>query len=214
MALVTQFLEPTHAVPLVALLSSVVTVPVSIRMRKHVEREKVSPLLLGGLFGIPLGVYLLRNSDPTALMIALGAVLTLYPVINWMTGHDGKMDLSKVWGYVAGFLGGILGGAFTTSGPPVVFYVSLRGWAKDAVASSLQVYFLMNTIVQLSLYIYLGILTQDIALQALRLAPAVALGVILGSWLYPRVPQKLFRVVVQVGIMLIGINFLIRNIFV
>ena len=105
-----------------------------------------------------------------------------------------------------------MGGAFTTSGPPVVFYVSLKGWAKDQVASSLQVFFLMNTVVQLSMYTYTGILTGDIASQALKLFPAVAVGVALGSWIYPKVRPELFRTLIQGGIVAIGINFLVRNI--
>ncbi|MDD5171349.1 MAG: TSUP family transporter, partial [Syntrophales bacterium] len=72
------FLDVKTAVPLTAMAGLLLTVFLIIPLWKHLEWKKVSPLLMGSIFGVPCGVYLLRALSSGAIMIILGIILLLY----------------------------------------------------------------------------------------------------------------------------------------
>ena len=80
-------------------------------------------------------------------------------------------------------LGGVLGGGFGTSGPPVVVYTSMQPWTKDEVASTLQGFFFAVTVVQLVSLFFAHLLDLQILLLDLKLAPLVLVGVWGGGFL-------------------------------
>lgn len=50
----------------------------------------------------------------------------------------------RSWAYGFGFAGGVLSGAYNTSGPPVVIYGTCRCWQPAEFKSNLQGYFLLT----------------------------------------------------------------------
>ena len=47
------------------------------RLRSHFRVTRMLPLVIGGLAGVPLGVWLLVNADARVLQVALGIVLLI-----------------------------------------------------------------------------------------------------------------------------------------
>ena len=99
------------------------------------------------------------------------------------------------WGYLFGFLGGILSGAYNASGPPVVIYGTCRRWEPIEFKSNLQVFFLFNTF----LVNVIRILNHDYTARTfhdyLIVLPALVLGLLAGSsldrWLNPAIFRKI-----------------------
>ena len=81
------------------------------QQRQHVEPARIWPFVVGGLFGVPIGVHFLAYTDAAALKIVLAVFLIVFgtyallaPKLATVTGGGRPADVS------IGFLGGILGG--------------------------------------------------------------------------------------------------------
>ena len=107
-------------------------------------------------------------------------------------------------------MGGLLGGAFNTSGPPVVMYGTARCWSKDIFRATLQVYFLLTGLLAVALYISTGIVNQTSLGWTLLGIPVMVIGSGIGQVAASRISPDLFRKLVLVGLAILGFNFLRR----
>ena len=211
MALVPLFMELRDAVPVVALLGLAVNGVIMLQLRQHIDRRKVLPMVLGALAGVPVGVYALKTLDPQILKLVLGLILVGYVGYALLAGDEHRFRVGDPWGLLAGGLGGVLGGAFNTSGPPVILYVTLKDWSKDAIKASLQVFFVAISLTAIPLHIIAGNLhTQHLPLAGLAL-PVLLLGVWVGTKVYDHIDGDAFRKVVLVGLAVMGVFYVVQN---
>lgn len=110
-----------------------------------------------------------------------------------------------------GFISGLLGGMFGTGGPPVI--ILLRGYRLDKATfrATLLAFFMLMTCVRAPLYWRNGMLTVDVLLAALWLAPGAALGIVAGMNAHHRISERKFAVVVAVLLILLGLALLVRG---
>ena len=47
-------------------------------VRSGFELRKIAPLVVGGVLGVPIGVFILHNVDPLRFKLAIGVFLTIY----------------------------------------------------------------------------------------------------------------------------------------
>src|SRR6266481_2734540 len=85
--------------------------------------------------------YLVLHYAPESLVKSvLGLVLVGYGVYNLLTPRAPYLQHEK-YAFPFGFIAGILGGAYNTSGPPVVIYGTLRRWSPEYFRATMQCYF-------------------------------------------------------------------------
>src|SRR5215813_3396377 len=77
-ALWLHVLDPLRATLLVAACGTLLHVGLIWRIRETIEPARVSPFIVSGLVGVPIGVYVLTRVDTQALKIALGVFLLAY----------------------------------------------------------------------------------------------------------------------------------------
>lgn len=211
MALIPLFLPLRDAVPIVALLSLATNSSIMFQMRHHIERRKVLPMVLGALIGVPIGVYALKTLDAGLLKLVLGSILVGYVIYAFTGGDRRRWTVGDWWGLPAGTLGGVLGGAFNTSGPPVIVYVTLKDWDKDAIKASLQVFFVSISLTAIPAHILAGnIHTKHLPMAGVAL-PTLLLGVWVGAKVYDRIDSDAFRKVVLVGLAIMGGFYVVQN---
>lgn len=220
MSVLPHVVEVQVAVPVVAVLAAFVSGGVLWRWRRHVDLRKVGPILPGTLIGTPLGVLFLTSVDSKYVTAALGVVLVVWGgsrlVVEARGGippgagadHPGP---GRGWGLLAGAVGGVIGGAFNTGGPPVILYATARRWDPAAFKANLQVVFLLGTVFQLSLLIARGLVTREVLLIDLVALPAVAVGLYAGTRLSRRLDPVLFRRIVLALLVLFGGVYLVRS---
>jgi len=124
--------EPAFAVPIAATIGVAAHVTTLTFVRHGVIWPRLAPFLVGGLIGMPLGVWLLPALDREAVKLGLGIFLLIYcayglalrtpPVIR-----RGGRGADAVVGAAGGFLGGLV----SLSGPLPTIWAGLRGWPKD-----------------------------------------------------------------------------------
>lgn len=206
MALLPLFLSERFAIPFVAVYCLGVAALIAWQLRAHLDWRRAVPLLVGTALGVPLGVLALQVANPLHVKLVLGVTLILYSAWSLMTTVTREREIPVAWAYVAGAASGVLG-AFNTGGPPAVVYTTLRNWDKDATKSTLQVVFVLTSIIQLTGFAWTGMMTADILLQNLIMAPAIILGVVLGHLLYKRIDQLTFKRALLAVLFVVGVVY-------
>lgn len=181
------------------------------RCYRHLRRQDITPILVGILLGVPLGVFLLKSLDEWVIKKAIGVFLLLYCFLSLASLLEIKRKLSPRWGYLAGFLAGGLGGAFGIGGPPTVVYTTAQRMEKYRarviiLASSVFVYALV-----IPLYLVSGLISGDILWVNIWFAPLAALGVFWGHRLFLKINHEIYRKIILILLMIQGGMLLILS---
>src|SRR3974390_1364296 len=79
--------------------------------RKFIESKRLAPFVVGGLLGVPVGVYLLAYTAPNVLKAALGIFLIVFGTFVLSRPHFHRVERGgRKADAAVGFIGGILGG--------------------------------------------------------------------------------------------------------
>ncbi len=210
MALLTRILGLQAAVGLVSVFGLLTSSTQVLQLRAHIDPAKIKPPLLGMLVGTPIGLAFLRSAPPGSLEISLGVMLVLYSIYALSGFHQPSKPASDRCGVLAGLAGGILGGAFTTAGPPLVVYTTAKQWDKYAIKSSLAVLFTLGSILQVTLFSLSGLITWPLLKLNLMLAPVVLAGIWGGTLIYDRINHERFQQLVLLLLLALGLSYLVR----
>lgn len=207
MAVLPTLLGIRTAAPLVALLAGTLEAVLLLRYRGAVNLRAVWPLLAASALGIPLGVLALAHVQGQAVLVVLGLVIAGYALYGLLNPRLPRLD-HPAWAGVFGFAAGVLGGAYNTSGPPVVIYASTRGWAPDEFKGTLQGFFLVNDGLVILGHLFGHNLTiQVVQFYAVGL-PALLLGAFLGARMDRYLNPALFRKVVLALLLVVGVRLI------
>jgi uncharacterized membrane protein YfcA len=190
-------LAPQTAAPLAvfgALLGQVASLA---SVRSGFEFRKIAPLVVGGVVGVPIGVFILHNVDPLRFKLAIGAFLTVYGLYGLLTSAphaitSGGTGLDAF----AGLIGGVLGGLAGMSGTVPAVWTQLRGWKRDLRRATMQVYNIAMHVTTLTVYSRTGTLDATTLKLFAVAAPAMLIPSFFGTRLYGRFSEKTFTRVV------------------
>ncbi len=218
MPLATLVLDLQTAAPLIALTALTANIINVIRFRRAVDWSEVARLALGSALGIPAGMWALVHVDELTISRIVGAILCAYAAYTLLPPSPTQSGagrpaapgrLAEGWAYPAGFLAGCLGGAYSTPGPPVVVYGSLRQWPKDEDRAIVQTFFFVNGLLVVSSHL----LAQRVVARVWTLyawtAPLLLLGLWAGTRLDRYVDQTRFRALVTAMILALGLSMLL-----
>ncbi|MEM9219430.1 MAG: sulfite exporter TauE/SafE family protein [Cyanobacteria bacterium P01_F01_bin.150] len=198
------------AAPLVALTTLTNNLLLCLYYRQSFDRNVVKNLLLGSVLGIPLG-FLALDYLPTALMlITLGVIIVVYSVYSLVSPVVPVLK-SKVWAYGAGFLSGILLGSFNLPGPPIILYGSSQRWSQDRFKGNLSSFFWISVAIVVVGHGVQQRISADILYQFLFAAPSLTLGLCLGVVLSKTFDPKIFRKIVTLLLIIVGVRLIISG---
>ena len=207
MALLPNLLGIRESIILVALVSFTVDFGVLLRYWRSLQFKKVIPLILASFLGAPLGIFVLRRVDERLALAILGIVLAGYALYA-LSGLKLPELKSRVWAYIAGFLGGLLGGAYNTPGPPIIMYASCKKWTPDKFKGNLQSFFLQNSIIVVLGHWVSGNFTPDILSLFGRSFPFLLAGLFAGLAMDRWINPEFFRKVVLVLLVVMGLRLI------
>lgn len=208
MPLVTIVLGVRTAAPVVALAGVTVYAINLARYRRAINVPEVLRLAVASAVGVPFGIWVLSNASEDLVMRILGLILVAYAAYSLLQPGT-QRALSRGWVYPAGFLAGCLGGAYNTPGPPVVVYGSMRKLPRDEFRAVLQTLFFINGVLVVTSHALAQHLTREVLVYYLCAVPALALGILVGSVVDPRVNHDQFRRIVTVMILVLGLTLLL-----
>jgi uncharacterized protein len=214
-------MPPTLAVPLLMALSAANQLMSIGQLRadmpkrwKEVWPGGYGPYVLGGVLGVPLGVWLLNHLPAARLMLAFGVILAVYSVYSLLKPPGLKMAGSggAGIGMIVGFVGGTLGGFTAFPGAAVVIWTGLQNITKQITRSIVQPFILVLQLVSLAtdIYEHPSIFTGRFWILLAIMMPIVLPGTIGGVFLYRRTSDVDFKRITYILLGLSGVGLLIK----
>jgi uncharacterized membrane protein YfcA len=204
MAFLPAILGIRTAAPVVALMNLTSEIFLLLRYRHSLQIGTVWPMIVASLLMIPLGVYALGNLDEKLVTRILGIVMAGFAL--WaLLGIRLPALKHPAWGVLADGLGGILGGAYNTSGPPVIIYGNCRRWSRDVFKANLTGYFILNSILICANHAWSDNFEPPVITYFLVSLPAIGLAIWLGFRLDRRINPVLFRKIVLILLLGMGV---------
>lgn len=179
----------------------------SVRLGFNLAR--LAPFVIGGLAGLPLGVWLLPRLDIPLFKAVLGAIIAVIcPLMLVAERLPSITHGGRVADAVSGAAGGVMSGLGGFAGVVPSLWCTLRGFEKDAQRSVIQNFNLAMLSVTFASYLATGILqASQVPLLAVVL-PAMVVPSLLGARLYARISPLAFRKVVLGLLTLSGVALL------
>jgi len=185
------------ASPMMSIVGLIVQVTILLRYRRHFHFRAIRRLPMAAVVGVPLGVYLLEAVSEGIVKLVLGLLVVTYALYAWFGPRLPEIK-NPQWGYVFGFVSGILSGAYNTGGPPLVIYGTCQRWSPSEFKSNLQTVFLFNTAMVIINHTLHANYTAPVWQGLLIAVPATALGLAVGfladRWVNPALFSKLVLV--------------------
>ncbi len=205
------FPEIKDVVVLLLLVNLPAEVMVAWSARRHLEWRPLLGIGVGVVVGIPLGTRLLTRGDPAVVLTWLGWFLVAVGLVFLRLPGGGRHRPPAWAGPPTGLVSGVLTGLFGTGGPPVIVWYHLSASDKTVFRGHLMTLFLLMTLIRVPSYALDGLLTPARLWSGLAVLPAALLGAWLGHHLHVKIPERLFRVLVCVLLVLLGMMLLIRR---
>ncbi|HTW65781.1 MAG TPA: sulfite exporter TauE/SafE family protein [Bryobacteraceae bacterium] len=191
------------AAPLAVLVSITVAAVVVVEDWRHVHLRSAGSLVIATLFGIPLGLLLLKTVPESIVKAILGALIVAFAVYS-LTGRNGHELKNDRLAPLFGFSAGVLGGAYGMNGPPLVVYGVLRRWTPTQFRATLQGYFLIASIAGMLGYAIAGFWTRTVSRYYLLSLPLALVAIFIGNLAHRRMSSSRFLMVVHIGLGCIG----------
>jgi len=167
---------------------------------------------VGLIPAVGLGLALLATLDaelPGLLRRLLGLVIVFAGVVLMLRPQPHEKPSGPVSMLLSGTAGGLLGGLFSTAGPPVVFHLYRQPWSLTRIRSTLLTIFVLSTIVRISWQIARGELHWPMIEVALYCALPVLLAAQWGAKLAPQIATTRMRRFAFALLALTGVGLLV-----
>lgn len=194
--------------PLIAMVGLTLEVVMVLNYRQSVSLAVMWRLIAAAVVGIPLGIYAVRRIDEETVLTVLGVVIAGYAIYGLLRLRLPELR-SQLWAYGAGFLSGILGGAYNTAGPPVVIYGHCKRWPPEEFRGNLQGFFLVIDVLVVANHAILGNVTPEVWRTYLIALAPLLLGFVIGTRLATRINPDLYSRIVLVMLVILGVRLIL-----
>ena len=208
MAMLPELIGVRAAVPTVALITGTLELVLLIRFRSAFNFNAVWRMTAASILAIPIGVWALRSVNDRILLPILGFVMAGYALYALLNLRLPRLE-RPFWAYLAGFLAGLLNGAYSVGGPPAIIYGNCRGWEPHEFKSNLQGFFLVNDCLAIVSHGLAGNLTPIVWRYYLLALPILAIAILAGASLERMISPALFRKLVLVILVLMGVRLML-----
>jgi hypothetical protein len=205
--------DPQSTVIIINTVSLLIFVLMIYQNRRHINYREMTVPVIFGMMGVPGGLYILSNSNPSALRVSialliifLGFVMALNPTIA-VIRH--KFTL---WG--AAFLVSVMITSTGIGGPIMAIAALSREWDRDSIRGSLPYYYLFIETTAVIGYFITGMFDSErLILTGVSIFPAL-LGFLIASMLVKKINQSYYRRLILGIVMCAGIGILVKEVFI
>jgi uncharacterized membrane protein YfcA len=203
--------RPVHIVEIMLVCSISIQLLSVVALKNAIDLRLLSRFLVGGAFGLPLGLYLLTHISHSLYMQSMGGFLVAYGVYMLVRRPFVCPYTGALGDCAAGFLGGITGGFAAFPGAFVTIWCGLKGWSKDKQRGVYQPYILIMQLFALaSIFLTQAAYAQSgsVDIQALTYVPVALLGTWCGLSIFRRLTDIQFSRWVNALLIVSGLGLL------
>ncbi len=180
---------------------------------RDLELALLKPLLVGGGFGLAVGVIVFQmlSADLIRLLLGLFSMIMAFKniFINRKIIASPSVNKSMFWGGVSAFTSFVA----HAGGPPLGLYLLSFNAEKALLLSTASVFFAIMNFLKLPLYFYIGQLNYDIGFFVLLMLPLAWLGAKSGVWLKDGLSNDLYLKLINVMLLIVGIQLVFGVLF-
>jgi uncharacterized membrane protein YfcA len=178
---------------------------------KSINWLRFCRFLIGGLVGIPFGLFILLHVERHLFAAGFGALLCAYSAYVLLRPPFVVSSRLAWLDIPIGFAGGITGGAVAFPGAPVTAWCQLKGWTRDQQRGIYQPFILTMQVVSLSLMSLLAKPTGShrFVLHHLSSVPPALVGALIGIYIYRKSTDRTFSIVINATLFVSGLTLLL-----
>lgn len=196
-------LDGTEAFQISILHNLLIALILAPRLIRRSDRNILKILLLSGLLGLPVGFAVLAVAGVTTMKV-LAAIMVAATLAFSFVGLDRRGEGAELRSLArspqasaVGVVSGIMGGALAMPGPVAAAWMSMRGWNKETIRSTILAYFLYAYGFALAMQVAFAEFTTQTWLTGLQLSPLVIAGIVAGGFLSNAISEAIFRLVLR-----------------
>jgi uncharacterized protein len=177
-------------------------------LRGSIDWRVLPAFLMGGLVGLPAGVWLLLNLSQRVYVQGMGVLLALYGLyMLFRRPIYLRRDFGALGDAAAGVFGGITGGLAGFPGALVTMWCGVKGWDKRRQRSVYQPFILIMQIAALiAIHLMRGRGSAGLDPVVWAYIPAALLGTWCGLALFARLTDRQFTMVVNLLLIVSGMG--------
>lgn len=178
-------------------------------VRRGLFLKQLMPFVLGGLAGLPLGLWLLPWLDMAWFKTLLGSLLLLWCPAMLCSARLPQMRHGGRWAdALVGLGGGLMGALGGFSGTVPTLWCTLRNYPRDLQRSVIQNFNLAMLLATLLAYAASGLLQRETWPMLAWLLPAMLIPSYVGARVYLGISDQRFRQLVLSLLTLSGLTLL------
>jgi len=185
-------LGPAEAVATNMLLEFAVSLQLVPAALKHIDFKMLAPLGVGAWLCVPLGVWIVVAVDEEIMRRTVSILILSFVIIlalGWRYQGTVRIWLSTIIGGVSG----LLSGATSMGGPPIILYLMSGPNDPVRVRSTIILYFVLSIIPTLGSLVWAGVISADVLFRAAVLTPPFLLTAWTGSKFFHIASEMFFR---------------------
>jgi uncharacterized membrane protein YfcA len=192
--LATLVIGAHSAVATSIVIGSVLSLALYAEYRPRAPLAGMLPLAVLGTLATPLGIWVLAHASEATVRALVGFVVLAGAAVTLRSRPRLESRAAPLPASVAvGALSGVLRGATSMGGPPVLLYVHWLGGGPATIRGRMFAYFALFTIPGVLIAWLGGVIGARELEQSLAAVPAMLAGIVLGRWARPRVSDVWFR---------------------
>ena len=205
-AILLHLLQPLEAVPLMMACSVGVQAANLWALRNSIRWKESLVLILGGLLGVPVAIWLLHNADARTFQQLFGLTVAIYS--SYMLFKPGvaclqKMSQSRT--ALIGFGGGLIGGLTAMPGALPTIWCDIHGVPKNQQRGLVQPFIAVMQVFSLSMMLARHDLSAKLFAELALSIPALLAGSALGILAFRKVNEAIFRRIILSVLFLSGV---------
>lgn len=203
-------MPPPAAAVLAIVLDASGAVPLMPRATRDAQRRTAYIMAVAATVGMVPGVMVLTSVDPGSMRqvfaatVIVAALLLLSP---WRyTGRQTTTGDALV-----GATSGFLAGSTSMAGPPFILYLTALSLPAATTRATFIFYSMLMTAGALVLFVWFGVLTVQVSVLALALAPVNLAAVFIGQRVFRLIDDEGFRRFTLMFLVLLGASILVTG---
>jgi uncharacterized protein len=203
-------LPPIEAVPLMMACSVGVQATNLWALRRNIQWKESLVLVLGGLAGVPIAVWLLHSADTRLFREGFGAIVAVYAgYMLFRPGMAYLQEMKQSRKALIGFGGGLIGGLTAMPGALPTIWCDMHGVPKNEQRGLVQPFIAAMQIFALALMLIRRDLSSEVLFDLAWSLPALLAGSVLGILAFRSVDETTFRRLILIVLLISGVLLLL-----